>query len=49
LAYEILDTQHYITKSQNALNLQVANENVILRRNALDAFNEATFFLVKIF
>jgi hypothetical protein len=48
-AYEILDAQHYITKSQSALNLRVANENVILRRNALDALNDATLFLVKMF
>jgi hypothetical protein len=41
LAFEVLDTQHYITKSQSALNLQVVDENVILRRNALDAFNDA--------
>jgi hypothetical protein len=29
--------------------LQVANENVILRRNAQDAFNDATLSLVKVF
>jgi hypothetical protein len=40
LAFEVLDTQHCITKSQSALNLQVADENVILRRNALDALND---------
>jgi len=43
LAFEVLDTQQYVTKSQSALNLQVANENVILRRNALDAFNDVAF------
>jgi len=41
LAFEVLDTQHYVTKSQSALNLQVADENVILRKNALDALNDA--------
>jgi hypothetical protein len=40
LAFEILDTQHYVTKSQSALNLQVIDENVILRRNALDALHD---------
>jgi len=49
LAYEILDAQHYITKSQSATNMQVANENVILRRNALDALNDAALSLVKVF
>jgi len=43
LAFEVLDTQHYVTKSQSALNLQVTDENVIMRRNALDAFNDAIF------
>jgi hypothetical protein len=49
LAYEILDAQHYITKSQSALNLQFANENVILKRDALDALDDAIFSLVKVF
>jgi hypothetical protein len=40
LAFEVLDTQPYVTKSQSALNLQVTNENVILRKNALDALND---------
>jgi hypothetical protein len=40
IGFEVLDTQHCITKSQSALNLQVADENVILRRNALDALND---------
>jgi len=40
LAFEVLNTQHYVTKSQIALNLQVVNENVILKRNALDALND---------
>jgi hypothetical protein len=44
LVFEVLDTQHYVTKSQSALNLQVADENIILRRNALDAFNDAPFY-----
>ncbi len=43
LAFEVLNTQYYVTKFQSALNLQVANEYVILRRNALDAFNDAIF------
>jgi hypothetical protein len=36
LVFEVLDTRHYVTKSQSALNLQVADENAILRRNALN-------------
>jgi hypothetical protein len=40
LAFQVLDTQHWVRKSQSALNLQVANENVILKRNALDALND---------
>ncbi len=40
LAFEVLDTQHCVRKYQSALNLQVANENVILKRNALDALND---------
>jgi hypothetical protein len=43
LAFEVLDTKHYVTKFQSALNLQVVDDNVILRRNALDAFNDAIF------
>jgi hypothetical protein len=43
LAFEVLNTQHYVTKSQSALNLQVANENVILKKNVMDAFNDVTF------
>jgi hypothetical protein len=42
LAFEVLNTQYYVTKFRSALNLQVANENVILRRNALDALNDVT-------
>jgi hypothetical protein len=42
LAFEVLDTKHYVTKFQSALNLQVADENVILKRNALDALNDVT-------
>jgi hypothetical protein len=42
-AFEVLNTQHYITKFQSALNLQVADENVILRNNALDALNDVAF------
>jgi hypothetical protein len=49
LAFEVLDTQHFITKSQSALNLQVAIENVILRRNALDVVNDATFFCENVY
>jgi len=41
LAFEVLNTHHYVTKFNSALNLQVVDENVILRRNALDAFNDA--------
>jgi hypothetical protein len=36
LAFDVLYTQHCITKSQNALSLQVVDENVILRKNALN-------------
>jgi len=43
LAFEVLDTQHYVTKSQSAFNLEVAYENVILKRNTLDAFNDVAF------
>jgi hypothetical protein len=42
LAFEVLDIQHYITKSQSALNLQVTNEDVNLKKNALDALNDET-------
>ncbi len=41
LAFEVQDTELLNSKSQSALNLQVADENAILRRNALDALNDA--------
>jgi hypothetical protein len=49
LAFEVLNTQHYVTKSQSALNLQVANENVILKKNVMDAFNDVTFSCENVF
>jgi hypothetical protein len=49
VAFEVLDTQHYVTKSQSALNLQVVDENVILKKNAMDAFNDATFSCENVF
>ncbi len=49
LAFEVLNTQHCVTKSQSALNLQVANENVILKRNALNAFNDVAIFYENVF
>jgi len=39
--WNVSGSKLYSTKeSQSALNLQVADENVILRRNALDALND---------
>jgi len=49
LAFEVLDTQYCITNFQNALNLKVANENAILRRNALDALNDVVLSCENVF
>jgi len=49
LVFKVLNTQHYVTKSQSALNLEVVDENVILRRNALDAFNDIVLSYERVF